>query len=44
VAVLAQGRLARGLHAATWRPDRSRGTHWWRFRTGGVDLVRPTTA
>ena len=42
VAVLAQGRMARGLHATTWRPERlSPGAHWWRFRTGGVDLVRP---
>ena len=44
VAVLAQGRLARGLHAATWRPEGlARGACWWRFRTGGVDLVRPAT-
>ena len=42
VAVLAQGRLLRGLHAATWRPDRP-GAYWWRFRTGGVDLLRPAT-
>jgi hypothetical protein len=43
VAVLAQGRLRRGLHAATWRPGRP-GAYWWRFRTGGVDLLRPATA
>ena len=42
VAVLAQGRLLRGLHAATWRPDRP-GAYWWRFRTGGVDLLHPAT-
>jgi hypothetical protein len=42
VAVLAQGRLLRGLHAATWRPGRP-GAYWWRFRTGGADLLRPAT-
>jgi uncharacterized protein (DUF362 family) len=42
MAVLAQGRMARGLHATTWSPERlSPGAYWWRFRTGGVDLLRP---
>jgi uncharacterized protein (DUF362 family) len=42
--VLAQGRMARGLHTSTWRPERlSPGSYWWRFRADGVDLVRPAT-
>jgi hypothetical protein len=42
VAVLARGRLARGLHTTTWRPERlAPGAYWWRLRADGVDLVRP---
>jgi uncharacterized protein (DUF362 family) len=44
VAVLAQGRLSRGVHASTWRPGhRPPGTYWWRLRAEGLDLLRPTT-
>jgi hypothetical protein len=42
VGVLARGRLARGVHATTWRPGRvPPGTYWWRLRAGGQDLLRP---
>ena len=46
VAVLAQGRLPRGLHASTWRPERPPrppGAYWWRLRADGMDLLRPAT-
>ena len=44
VAVLAQGRLSRGVHASTWRPGRRPpGTYWWRLRAEGLDLLRPAT-
>jgi hypothetical protein len=44
VAVLAQGRLSRGVHASTWRPGhRPPGTYWWRLRAEGMDLLRPAT-
>jgi hypothetical protein len=42
VGVLAQGRMARGLHTSTWRPERlPPGEYWWRFRAQGADLLRP---
>ena len=44
VAVLAQGRISRGVHASTWRPGhRPPGTYWWRLRAEGLDLLRPAT-
>jgi hypothetical protein len=42
VGVVARGRLPRGVHASTWRPERlPPGTYWWRLRAAGVDLLRP---
>jgi hypothetical protein len=42
VGVLAQGRMPRGVHASTWRPEGvAPGTYWWRLRAHGVDLLRP---
>jgi uncharacterized protein (DUF362 family) len=42
VGVLAQGRMGRGVHASTWRPQGvAPGTYWWRLRAHGVDLLRP---
>jgi hypothetical protein len=44
VGVLAQGRMARGLHTSTWRPERlSPGAYWWRLRAEGMDLLRPAS-
>jgi len=44
VGVLAAGRVPRGVHASTWRPERRPpGTYWWRLRAGGMDLLRPVT-
>jgi len=41
VGVVAQGRLGRGVHAASWNPGRlSAGEYWLRLRAGGLDLLR----
>ena len=34
-ALLAQGRLPRGVHASAWRPGPAAGTYWWRLRAEG---------
>jgi hypothetical protein len=41
VGVVARGRLARGVHAASWIPGRmAPGEYWFRLQAGGVDLLR----
>jgi hypothetical protein len=41
VAVVARGRLDRGVHAASWSPGPlAAGEYWFRLQTGGLDLVR----
>lgn len=41
VGVVAQGRLARGVHAGSWSPGRlAAGDYWFRLQAGGVDLLR----
>ena len=40
VGIAARESLPRGVHPATWRPERP-GTYWWRLRADGVDLLRP---
>jgi hypothetical protein len=41
VGVVAQGRLGRGVHAASWHPGRlTAGEYWFRLQAGGVELLR----
>jgi uncharacterized protein (DUF362 family) len=44
VSVLAQGRMARGIHMASWKADdEPPGSYWCRLRADGTDLVRRLT-
>jgi len=44
IGVLAQGRMPRGVHASTWRPERlAPGDYWYRLRADGVDLLQRAT-